>query len=124
MLDQRELAVEVAERLGQDPAPRSRLLGAGELLAQGGTRVLGGWNVSWIADQPPFAAETLGHVLFPNGYRVLSQDLKSPDPHLKSPGVVHIFSLMQEFVKAGGSREAWEAWCHLLIQANEFITVE
>jgi hypothetical protein len=30
-----------------------------------------------------------------------------------------------EFVKAGGgSREAWEAWCHLLIRANEFITVE
>jgi hypothetical protein len=33
--------------------------------------------------------------------------------------------LGQEFVKAGGSsRETWEAWCHLLIQANEFITVE
>ena len=30
-----------------------------------------------------------------------------------------------EFVKAeGGTPAAWAAWCHLLLQANEFITIE
>ncbi|MDB5306745.1 MAG: Protein of unknown function (DUF1553)/Protein of unknown function (DUF1549)/Planctomycete [Gemmataceae bacterium] len=30
-----------------------------------------------------------------------------------------------DFLKAGGTtREVWEAWCHLLLQANEFVTVE
>jgi hypothetical protein len=32
-------------------------------------------------------------------------------------------ALGQEVVKPGG-REAWAAWCHLLMQANEFVTVE
>ena len=25
---------------------------------------------------------------------------------------------------AAGSREVWIAWCHLLIQANEFVVIE
>jgi hypothetical protein len=30
-----------------------------------------------------------------------------------------------EFVKSqGGGQNAWEAWCHLLLQANEFVVVE
>src|SRR5262249_47716453 len=33
--------------------------------------------------------------------------------------------LGSEFVAAAkGSREAWVAWCHLLIQANEFVVIE
>jgi hypothetical protein len=34
-------------------------------------------------------------------------------------------ALGRDFLKsAGGGQEAWAAWCHLLVQANEFVVIE
>ena len=33
-------------------------------------------------------------------------------------------SLGREFLRANGGADGWVAWCHLLVQANEFVVIE